>query len=699
MRIQLAVAILIGALCGCGPKPAPPAQSPERAATAATTVAAFAETAPSAQDDANDVAVWVHPTDPARSLLLSTAGTAGLELFGLDGHKRGSFDGAQLDHVDVLYGFDAGAGPGALVVGYDRSSGGLLAFTIDPKSSRVSLVSRQPLVPHGEVTGLCGYRSPGTGKHYAFAATDAGDVQQWELFAVGGKVDGRLVRSIPVGVGAGYCVVDDEAGDLYIAEEKAGIWKIAAEPETDAERTVVDLTGSRGHIEDEVSGLALYRAAGGKGYLLAADVAQARFNVYALADSAYVGAFTIGAAGGVDAVGDSEGLDVTALTLGDSTPGGLLVVMDEDNEGAAGNLKLVAWKGIADALKLPAASGSDPRAALDAPKVAPVEPSAETDPVDSYGDAADDPAIWVHPTNPEKSLIIAAQKKRGIYVYGLDGKTRQVLPDGRMNNVDVRNGFRLGGAVVPIVAATNRTDKTLALYRIDPAQGRLAPIADGKLPTGFADPYGLCMYRSAKSGDVFVFANGAGDGAYKQWKLVAKGSKVGVELVREFTVGSQAEGCAADDEAGALYISEEDVGLWRYSAEPDGGSTRTQIDSTEKGNLEADVEGLSVYAGKGGTGYIVVSNQGANDYALYRREGKNEFVGHFAVVANDELGVDGASETDGLDVTSASLGADLPQGLLVVQDGRNITPRERQNFKLVPWDRVVAGMKLKPPAE
>lgn len=268
-----------------------------------------------------------------------------------------------------------------------------------------------------------------------------------------------------------------------------------------------------------------------------------------------------------------------------------------------------------------------------------------------------------------------------------------------MNNVDVRNGFNLGGAKVPIVAATNRTDKSLALYRIDAVEGRLSPVADGKIPTGFADPYGLCMYRSARSGDIFVFANGAGDGAYKQWKLVAKGGKVGVELVREFTVGSQAEGCATDDETGALYISEEDVGLWRYSAEPDGGTSRTQIDSTEQGHLKADVEGLSVYAGNGATGYIVVSNQGANDYALYRREGKNEFVGHFAVVANDELGVDGASETDGLDVTSAPLGAGLAQGLLVVQDGRNITPRERQNFKLVPWDRVVAGMKLKPPAE
>ena len=44
--------------------------------------------------------------------------------------------------------------------------------------------------------------------------------------------------------------------------------------------------------------------------------------------------------------------------------------------------------------------------------------------------------------------------------------------------------------------------------------------------------------------------------------------------MRTFSVGSEAEGCVADDDTGALYISEENEALWRYSAEPDGGTTR-----------------------------------------------------------------------------------------------------------------------------
>jgi 3-phytase len=201
------------------------------------------------------------------------------------------------------------------------------------------------------------------------------------------------------------------------------------------------------------------------------------------------------------------------------------------------------------------------------------------------------------------------------------------------------------------------------------------------------------MYHSAKSGDFFVLANDSVDGKIRQWKLVDRNGKAGIEQVREFTVGSQAEGCAADDELGSLYVAEEDVGLWKYSAEPDGGDARTAVDKVEGGNLTADAEGVSIYHGADGAGFVVLSNQGEDNYAVYRREGANEFVGKFHVVANEARGIDGASETDGLDVVSAPLGANFPNGLLVVQDGRNLMPAERQNFKFVSWKDAMEALR------
>jgi 3-phytase len=133
----------------------------------------------------------------------------------------------------------------------------------------------------------------------------------------------------------------------------------------------------------------------------------------------------------------------------------------------------------------------------------------------------------------------------------------------------------------------------------------------------------------------------------------------------------------------------------KYSAEPDSGEDRTLVDSTdENGNLTDDVEGMAIYYGEDGGGYLVASNQGADNYALYKRAGDNEFVGIFHVVADEATGIDGASETDGIDVSSANFGPGFPGGIFVVQDGRNITPDERQNFKLVPWQRISDAMGL-----
>ncbi len=322
-----------------------------------------------------------------------------------------------------------------------------------------------------------------------------------------------------------------------------------------------------------------------------------------------------------------------------------------------------------------------------------VMPRAETQPVASPGDAADDPAIWVHPEDPKLSLIIGTDKQRAIQLYDLDGRLLQELPDGRLNNVDLREGFPLDGEREILVAATNRSNKTISLYLLDPPARRLRRVGDG-VPTGFDDPYGLCLY-AARDGTFYVFASEGNTGRIRQWRLRAAGKRIDGELVRTFAVGSQAEGCAADDESGLLYVAEEDVGLWKYRADPDGGGERSAVDRVGGGSgLAADLEGVAIWRGRDGRGFVVVSNQGANGYAVYRREGDNAFVGLFRIVADPAGGVDGTAETDGLDVTSGAVGGSYPDGLLVVQDGRNDPEGQRQNFKFVSWRDVAAALGL-----
>jgi 3-phytase len=520
----------------------------------------------------------------------------------------------------------------------------------------------------------------------------SGVMQQWELFEQGKKVQGRLTRTIPVGTGVAHCAVSDRESAIYYSQETVGVAVLSAEPESEAEIEYIDFSTPHGRFSGDVKGVALYEHENG-GYLIVSDVDVSLLQVYDMTSHEFVGTFTVESGENSDGVQETEGLAATSVRLSNNLPGGVLILSDDDNESDNTNYKLLAWQDISAVLQLPSQTPYDPTQAM-AAKVATVSPSVDTFPVQTFGDAADDPAIWVHPEDPSLSVIIGTQKKQGINVYDMSGELLQSRADGRINNTDIRYGFMLGTEAIDVVTASNRTHQSISIWKVDPVTRTLVEVADGIIPTDMGDPYGQCMYKSAESGHFYVIINDT-DGLVKQWQLVDAGNgKIAAELVREFSVGSQTEGCVADDASGDLYVGEENVALWKYSAEPDGGDARVMVDSIATGNLTADVEGVSIYYGPNGTGYLIASNQGADNYAVYDRQGDNAFLGHFHVVADEATGIDGASETDGLDVTSANLGPAFPHGALIVQDGRNISPAERQNFKIVPWERVAEALGL-----
>lgn len=315
-----------------------------------------------------------------------------------------------------------------------------------------------------------------------------------------------------------------------------------------------------------------------------------------------------------------------------------------------------------------------------------VTATIETAPVPSVGDAADDPAIWVNPKDPSQSTIIGTNKQGGLAVYALDGKQLQYLSDGLMNNVDLRAGFSLGGQEVTLVAAGNRADNSIAIYRVNPSTRMLENVAARKIIT--IPTYGCCLYRSRKTGkSYYIVASKFGE--VEQWELSDNGGgKVDARNVRRFKVGTQLEGCVADDELGNLYIGEEAVGIWKYGAEPDSGDNRVPVDRTGAGgHLVADVEGLTIAYGKDGTGYLIASSQGNNSFVVYRREQNNAYVKTFSITASS--GIDAVEDTDGIDVTMANLGPAFPLGVFVAQDG--INDKGNQNFKLVPLQAIISA--------
>ena len=308
--------------------------------------------------------------------------------------------------------------------------------------------------------------------------------------------------------------------------------------------------------------------------------------------------------------------------------------------------------------------------------------TVETDPVPSSGDAADDPAIWVHPDDPSLSLVIGTDKRAGLAVYDLSGNELQYISEIRPNNVDLRYGFPLGGRLVDLVVTSERRHDDIAFYWVDSESRRLVE-AGPPIPAEM-DVYGVCMYRSPITGSFYVFATSEDSGPVRQWELFDDGGgRVTARQVRDFIMETQTEGCVADDELGALYVGEEDVAIWKYSAEPDGGDSRTLVDRVGS-RLTDDIEGLTIYYGPGDSGYLIASSQGSDTFVVYQRGGSNEYVSSFRIVAGN--GIDEVTGTDGIDVVSVPLGPSFPSGLFVVQDDENDSGN--QNFKLVPWEAV-----------
>ncbi len=198
--------------------------------------------------------------------------------------------------------------------------------------------------------------------------------------------------------------------------------------------------------------------------------------------------------------------------------------------------------------------------------------------------------------------------------------------------------------------------------------------------------YGICLYKSAVTGECYVFLNSKA-GEVEQWELFEEDGGIDARLVRSFEVGTQTEGMVADDEKGVVFLGHEVAGIWKFDAEPGGNSKGVFIENSSQENpaITYDIEGLAIYDSGNGEGFLVASSQGNNSFALFERQGNNEYLGSFRIA---EGKTDGVDDTDGVDVTSVPLGKDFPRGLLVVQDGINCdgSTKKSQNFKLVSWE-------------
>ncbi|MBA3941872.1 MAG: 3-phytase [Sphingopyxis sp.] len=306
-----------------------------------------------------------------------------------------------------------------------------------------------------------------------------------------------------------------------------------------------------------------------------------------------------------------------------------------------------------------------------------VAASGETDPVGTgRADAADDPAIWIDPANPNRALIVATDKKAGVHVYDLTGKDIAFVKSGLVNNVDVAGN---------LIVASDRNDGInahLALFRLDADRPAIVPL--GRAAAGAGEAYGLCLKKTAP-GEPITAALIVKDGTVRVGTLtIPDGAAPSFATQWEYRIPTQSEGCVFDGDT--LYIGEEDAGIWQLV--PSGNTaTARLVAPVDNQRLVADVEGLATIDDKGQR-YLLASSQGDNAYAVFKLPSM-DYVGRFAVAAG-EYGA--TSETDGIEAAAGNFGPAYPDGIFLAQDGDNAP--KAQNFKLVRWDRIATALGL-----
>jgi len=203
----------------------------------------------------------------------------------------------------------------------------------------------------------------------------------------------------------------------------------------------------------------------------------------------------------------------------------------------------------------------------------------------------------------------------------------------------------------------------------------------------------------------------------------------------------QFEGMVVDQRNGILYAGQEDVGIWRIDLNTGKkidsdkafyetrGSGRefyeTQIDASApvvktkhsffnpNSKISRDLEGLTIYYGPNGTGYLIVSSQGGahgadatvadapydDSFAVFSLNGAATptLTGSFSVGGGAQEGV---QECDGADVMALQLPA-FAYGVFVSQDGYNDDLNKlddsvhQTNLKFTSWEKIATALGLK----
>lgn len=325
---------------------------------------------------------------------------------------------------------------------------------------------------------------------------------------------------------------------------------------------------------------------------------------------------------------------------------------------------------------------------------APVSPMFVTD---SVKKDSDDPAVWINPVDPSKSLIIGTDKDLdgALYVFNLEGKVQQdkvVRGLKRPNNVDVEYGLKLKGVSTDIAVTTERFTHKLRIFSLPdmkPVDNGGIEVFENEAEEGFRDLMGIALYKNKKREIYAIVGRKTGPTAGEYlWQYLLQDDGTGqvkATLVRKFGLYSgkkEIESIAVDDELGYVYYSDEGVGLRKYYADPAKGNEQLALFATT--GFTEDHEGISIYKLSKTKGYLLVSDQGADKFHIFSREGTKQNPNEHPLLKIIQVK---AHQSDGSETIAVPFNSTFRKGLFIAMS-------DNRTFHLYRWEDI-SGKELK----
>lgn len=294
-------------------------------------------------DDPDDPAIWIHPQDPALSLIIGTnkveKPAGALVVFDLQGNTLQTI--RELDrpnNVDVEQDVKLGDRTLDIAVTTERKAGAVRIYSIDAGSRRLSeLASLKVFVgEQGDFAapmGIALYKR-GDGTVFVIVGRKSGpaDGYLWQYRLNAGPTL-TLVRKFGRFSSKGEIeaiAVDDVPGYVFYADEGAGIRKYHADPDSADTSRELAIFGKSGYRSDR-EGIAIYRTDDRAGYIISTDQIEggSRYFLYRREGSATNPHDHGEIVAMLEAPADStDGIEVTSTPLPSPFGRGIFVVMN-----------------------------------------------------------------------------------------------------------------------------------------------------------------------------------------------------------------------------------------------------------------------------------------------------------------------------------------------------------------------------------